>query len=150
MVVSDQVSVRVVAEGGVGRGFAVADLVVSAFVDVEDHGSVSGRHGIAHLIAPRSLQRASAAAPVVHFPLLQVHVVGVVPCDQRHTGWPILTLHVGDRFGDRHHFLLGEIGDVVRFFLFAGGGRLGKSERIKELGEGTLRMVGGGVKGSRR
>lgn len=96
VVIPDQVSVGVVAERGVGGAFAVANLVIPALVHIKDHGAVSCGHCVADLITPRTVQRATTAAPIIHLPLLQIHVIGVITCNQGDAGWSVLALHVGD------------------------------------------------------
>jgi len=91
VIISDQVSMSVVAKGGVGRVFAIANLVISAFTYIEHHGSVSRGHRIANLVAPRSIQRTTATAPIIDFRLFQIHVIGIISCNQRNACWSILT-----------------------------------------------------------
>ena len=73
---SDHVSVGPVAEGSVGRVFAVTQLVVPALWDVEGDWSASGNIGVAGAVAAGIGLTESAGAPWVHFSSLEVGIVG--------------------------------------------------------------------------
>ena len=75
VVVLDELAVRSVAEGGVGRVLAVAELVVPALGDVELDGPAASDAGVARAVAARTAEREPTGAPVVDFAFLQIHVV---------------------------------------------------------------------------
>jgi len=75
VVIFDDVSVRSVAEGRIGGVLAVAELVVSAFIDVEADRSASSDTRVAWAVAAGIAETHPAGTPGVDLALLQVGVV---------------------------------------------------------------------------
>jgi hypothetical protein len=126
VIILDDLSVCIVAEGRIGSELAVAEFIVSTLADVELDGPVSSGQLIAKHIAPRVTLRNSTRAPIVNFSLLQISVVWVVTSIQGNTRRSVATLRVGDRLRERNCLLSREVSDVIGLLLGSGcGGLLG-------------------------
>jgi len=126
IVIFDDQSVGVTAEGSVSRELAIANLVITTFGHIEVNGSVSCDQIIAQTIAPRAVLRDTARAPLVNFSLLQVHIVWEITSNQRNTGRSVSSFLIGDDFGKRDGSLVGEIGNIIGLSVGSLGRRLGK------------------------
>ena len=131
-------SVSVTAEGSISRELAIANLVITTLRDVEVHRSISCDQIIAHTITPGTILRNTARAPLVNFSPLQVHIVWVITSNQGNTGRSVSSFLIGDNFGKRNDFLVGEVGDIIGLSFSSLGRRNDdlrrRSERVTEMG----------------
>ena len=119
---SDNLLMSSVAEGGVRRHFAVAQLEVARFRDIESHGSAPGDDPLALAVAEGVDLRMTARAPVVRLAAVQVDVSGEDTSVGRHTWGSVLALLVGARLSEFNNPLSREVGHIVTCKLLARDG----------------------------
>lgn len=105
--------VRAVAEGSVGRAFAVAQLVVARLTHVEGHGSAASENPLALAVAERINLGVPAAAPVVLLASVQVNVCRENTSVRGHAWRSVPAFLIGPRLRQFNLNLFGEIGNIV-------------------------------------
>ena len=109
----EQVLVGAVAEGGVGRHLAVAQLVIPALRNVEGDWSAPSEDPLALTIAERVHLRVSASAPLVLLASVKMHMDGINTGKSGQTRGSVPSFLIRPGFRKRGDSLFGEISHVV-------------------------------------
>ena len=119
----NEVLVSAVAEGSVGRHFAVAEFIVATLGHVEGNRTVPSHDPLALAIAERRNLSVAAPAPVVHLSSVQVDVSGEQASEGGHGGRSVLAFLVRATLSQGSHFLLWEISNIIHGDFGPGSGR---------------------------
>ncbi len=104
---------RSVAEGRIGREFAVAQLEVARLRDVELHRATSSHDPFALPIAQGGSLGVTTSTPVIYFASVEVHMGGEDAGVGGERGGSVPALLVVTRLHQVNYLLLREISDIV-------------------------------------
>ena len=109
----EQCLMSAIAEWGVGRHLAVAQLEVTWLAHIERDGSATGHYPLALTVAKGRVLGVTARAPVVHLSTMEVHVSGVETSEGGHWRRSVLAFLIGAWLSQVNAFLQREICHII-------------------------------------